>query len=140
MDCSLAVSCVAWCLLLGCASTKDADTLDTGEPTKEQPSACTSEFATVTGTVRSQYEYFKFGEAIPFAIVSAIPKHNGDGPIELLADEHGVFRVELPEDEYSLMGRTTDCVSSLIPIAVTACAIVEQDIDLTDCLEGAVGR
>jgi len=94
----------------------------------------------VTGTVRSQYEYFRFGEAVPFALVSAIPKHNQGGPIELLADEHGVFRAELPEDEYSLMGRLADCISSLTPIALEACALVEQDIDLISCNEGAVGR
>ncbi len=123
-------------LLFGCGSRNEPIKSDTGT----QPIECATEFSTVRGTVRSQVEWFKFGEVMPFATLLAIPKHRPGGPIALLADEHGEFEANLPEDGYTLMAQASGCDSELIEFTAVACTTVRQNIDIVECLDGAIGR
>ena len=115
-------------------TTRDTADSTTGEQT--QPEPCTSDLATVEGSVTSGMEWYRYGEAMAFASVTATPVDDADGKISIMANEEGIFTAQLPADQYKFLGWAETCVSEPDIRTLEPCHTETVNLELVDCTLG----
>ena len=131
---------IVFALLNACGNSgtenTTADTAESapGEQTESEP--CTTELATVEGSVTSGMEWYRYGEAMPFASVTATPVDEPDATISIMANEEGIFTAQLPADQYKFLAWAETCLSEPTTLTLEPCQTETVNLELVDCTLG----
>jgi len=122
----------------GCTESTESSTTTggSGADTSSTGSDCQQDTGTLTGSVKipKSVTLTEQDQPAPGAIV--VVKQAGDTPFQIMADEFGVYSVELQAGEWSIEGQddTQQCYSmEPSAVTVTECQETAQDLMLDNC-------